>query len=70
MWTHKNGGHLAVFSLQKCNVKPKFANFTWKLQQKCPKGVQICNLYVKFDTKVEKRESLGVDWRKKGVHWV
>ena len=31
------------------------------------KRAKICNFYIKFDTKVEKRGSLGVDWIKKGV---
>ena len=32
------------------------------------KSLKICNLYVKFVTKVKKRELLGVDWgKKKGV---
>ena len=31
------------------------------------KRAKICNFYVKFDTKVEKKGSLGVDWITKGV---
>ena len=46
------------FSLQKCNFKPKFANLMSKLLQN--RTQKFCNLYVKFDTKVEKRGSLGV----------
>ena len=34
------------------------------------KRTNICNLYVKIDTKVGKKGSLGVDLRKKGGHWV
>ena len=49
------------FSVQKCNFKPKFANFMLN----CHKIVKFLkmhfNLYVKFDTKVEKGDSLGVD---------
>ena len=60
------------FSMRKCNFKPKFANFMLKLPQdlwisqharEVSKNLQ----FVKFDTKVVKRGSLGVDWEKRGV---
>ena len=64
MWAPKNGGFFGVdfqtwgsFSVQKCNFKAKFANFLLKL----PQNHLISNFYVKFDTKVEKGGSLGVD---------
>ena len=53
--------------MQKCNFKAKFANFLLKLSQNryisqnAREARKICNFYVKFDTKVEKRGSLGVD---------
>ena len=60
--------------MQKCNFMPKFANFMLKLPQNflifqnVHEACEICNLYVKFDTKVEKMVSLGVRAAlKKGV---
>ena len=67
------------FSVQNWNFKPKFANFmlkllivakTVKFLKMRAKLAKICNLYVKFVIKVEKTGSLGVDWGKKGGHWV
>ena len=65
MWTLKNGGHSVC---KKCNFKAKFAIFFVKIATKIvkflkmrAKRLKICNFYVKFDTKVEKRGSLGVD---------
>ena len=64
VWTPKNGGHsvcknaisrqnLQIY-YQNCHKLVKFL----KMRAKCAK---ICNICVKFDTKVEKRGSLGVD---------
>ena len=51
VWTPKNGGHSVcknAISRQNCHKIVKFL----KMRAKRPK---ICNFYVKFDTKVEKR---------------
>ena len=71
VWTPKNGGHsvckneisrqnLQIFLFKNCHKLVKFLKMR-------AKRAKICNFYVKFDTKVEKRGSLGVDWIKKGV---
>ena len=46
-------------SVQMCNFKLKLANFMAKLLNFTKCHAKICNLYIKFDTKVEK-----------GGHWV
>ena len=64
VWTPKNGGHsvcknaisrqnLQIFCLN-CYKIVKFLKMR-------AKRAKICNFYVKFDTMVEKRGSLGVD---------
>ena len=63
------------FSLQKCNFKPKFANFMLKLRQirqisqNALEAPEICDWYVKFDTKMEKRV-IGCGPRKREGHWM
>ena len=70
MWTNKNGGHLVcgnAISSQNLQIyikiTAKFVNFS-----KCARSAKICNLCVKFDTKVGQKGSLGVRsaGRKKG----
>ena len=47
---------------KKYNFKAKFANYKIvKFLKMRAKRAKICNFYVKFDTKVEKKGSLGVD---------
>ena len=58
---------MGVIQCGKCNLKSKLTNFMlkflqiFKFHKMHAKCVKICYLYVKFDTQVEKRGSLGVD---------
>ena len=76
----KNGGlfwcrlpKMGVIPCAKMQFQGKICQFSFKIAtkslnfSKCARSAQkFENFYVKFDTKVEKRGSLGVDWIKKG----
>ena len=68
---------MGVILCAKMQVQGKICKFSVKIAtkslnfSKCARSAKKnCNFHVKFDTKVEKRGSLGVDWIKKGSHWV
>ena len=71
----KNGGFFGVdsqkwgsFSVQKMPFQGKICTFSVEIATKSLNFQKFAiNFYVKFDTKVEKRGSLGVDWMKNGV---
>ena len=79
--TKKNGGFFGVDSKKikmgviqcaKMQFQGKICKFSVKIATKSLNfskwsAQKNCNFHVKFDTKVEKRGSLGVDWIKKGV---
>ena len=66
VWTLKNWGH----SVSKNAIsRQNFANFMLKLPQKWWSFQNVHDLYVKFDTKVEKGV-IGCGLNKKGGHWV
>ena len=71
MWTLKNGGHsVCKNAISRQNLQfffVKIATKIVKFLKMRAKRAKICNFNVKFDTKVEKRGSLGVDSIKKGV---
>ena len=60
MWTLKNRGHSVcknAISRQNLQISVKIAIKIVKFLKMRAKRAKICNFYVKFDTKVEKRGS-------------
>ena len=64
---------MGVIQCAKMQFQGKICKFSVKIATKSlnfSTRAKICHFHVKFDAKVEKKESLGVDWIKKGGHWV